>query len=79
MTPLDLRSSSVAHGTTGTCYQVVLQGLLIDCLLMIDSLFGFLVTNFVTDFEALIAELTLAIIVLANQGVFEVHSLRNYC
>ena len=79
MTPLDLRSSSVAHGTTGTCYQVVLQGPLIDCRLMIDSLFGFLVANFVTNFEALIAELTLAIIVLANQGVFEVHSLRNYC
>ena len=79
MTPLDLRSSSVAHGTTGTCYQVVLQGLLIDCLLMIDSLFGFLVTNFVTDFEALIVGLILAIIVLVNQGFFEEHSLRNCC
>ena len=79
MTPLDLKSSSVVHGTTGTYYQVVLQGLLIGCLLMIDSLFGFLVTNFVTDFETLIAGLILVIIVLANQGAFEEHSLRNYC
>ena len=75
MTPLDLKSSSVAHGTTGTYYQVVLQGPLIDCLLMIDSLFESLVTNF----ETLIADFILAMIVLANQEVFEEHFLRNYC
>ena len=75
MTPLDLKSSSVAHGITRTYYQVVVQGLLIDCLLMIGSLFGSLVINF----EALIADLILAIIVLANQEVFLEHFLRNYC
>ena len=75
MTLLDLKNFSVAHGTTRTYYQVVVQGLLIDCLLMIGSLFGSLVINF----EALIADLILAIIVLANQEVFLEHFLRNYC
>ena len=75
MTPLYLKSSSVAHGTTRTYYQVVVQGPLIDCQLMIDSLFGSLVTNF----EALIADLILVVIVLINQEVFLEHFLRNYC
>ena len=75
MTPLDLRSSSVAHGIARTYYQVALQGLLINCLLMIDSLFGSLVTNF----EVLSADLILAIIVLTNQEVSGEHFLQNYC
>ena len=66
MTPHDLKSSSKALETTGTYYQVVLQGPLIDCLLMTDSLLRFLVTNF----RALLANLILAIIVLANQEAF---------
>jgi hypothetical protein len=75
MTPLDLKSSSVVHGTTRTYYQVVVQGPLIDCQLTINSLFGSLVTNS----EALIADLILVVIVLINQEVFSEHFLRNYC